>query len=128
MLIKADAPDRSQLSATGASVWRLLAGQEPTAVAYPGPWLEVNGWHLAVAIDVLVVISAVVAIAMLRRPPRGRRAIAVVALTVDAVVATFLLAYVLHAMGPPLVATGLPPEPDEVTEWPHRGHRARLDP
>jgi len=104
VLTNAGAPDRSQLAATRENVWRLLATQEPTAVAYPGPWLEVNGWRLAVAIDVLLLISAAAAIMVLRRPLRVRRAFAIGALAMDAAVASFVLAYVPRAIEVPLLA------------------------
>ncbi|HSU35193.1 MAG TPA: serine hydrolase domain-containing protein, partial [Propionibacteriaceae bacterium] len=105
VLINAGAPDRSQLAATGANIWRLLASQAPTAVGYPGPWLEVNGWRLAVATDVVLLVSAATAVMVLRRSIRGRRrAFAVGALAVDVVVAIFVLAYVPRAVETPLLA------------------------
>lgn len=104
VLVNAGGPDVSQLSALGSNAWRLLAGQEPTAVGSPGPWLEVNGWRVALAMDLLLVISAVISLVLLRRPGRARRSFAIAALLVDVAVVVFLFAYVPRALQVPLLA------------------------
>ena len=80
------APDESQLAGIGSKIWRLLAGQEPTSVAYPGTWLE---WLAACARDDVLLAARLLPSCC----SAGRVGVAVSAPVLDAAVAVFVLAY-----------------------------------
>ena len=106
VLVNGNEPDQSRLTALGPNIWRLLAGQEPTASGGQGRWLEVHGWQVGAAVIILLLASLVVSVVLItrRRTVRARWVFLGHALIIDAIVLIFVLGYVPRTFDTPALA------------------------
>ena len=61
----------SELEAIPTSIWRIIAGRQPTETTAAEPLLQQYGWQVAAAITALLLVSLAWSIALLRRSRRG---------------------------------------------------------
>ncbi|GAA3638911.1 serine hydrolase domain-containing protein [Microlunatus ginsengisoli] len=108
ILINANQPaTESELQAIPTSVWRIIAGRQPTESSASEPLLQQYGWQVAAAIVAVLLASAAWSLWLLRRPavhPRARLAVFAAMLALDVGVLAVIWRYLPVAFDTTTVA------------------------